>query len=509
MRAWLRRILSKGSPTDVSGGAREILHVVDGAAGTIRPTRKGDDPYRIFRQEWGRFAAYRDYWAMIEESPLLEHALWSLVQDATAQPFDIECKDPRAKDEIWRVLERIRYMDSRGEYLFRINGLGDLFGLVDIEWKSPSRKWNLGEIVGLRIAPEYQMFRLQDARGFITNLKRAFKQLPGIDWCENDLAGSFQVDRRADGTFLYAGGAWAYAGLAGTSAAKRLGLRGEEEIIFSAEQVIHARLNPTAKAIQDGYGVSILRSKRVVHNVVMMSLQDMAYGRKGTTYNREHHKLPKGTTSEQKQDYEKKLDQNPPGPDTRYVTIDGEVLLVDARNWQLQKFDDVWLAMDLCTSRVYPVALTGFGAERFSGELLGEMAAWVNALINWQHGVEEYQILRPVIDRQLWMAGKADIEYDVIWPAAVRLEDMQKKSKRTISEVQTGLLSRKRGMRILYQMEDAEAEDELKQVKREHKEIGPPGHYAPPPENLDKGKKGVEKKPPEAQPIAPEYGTRE
>jgi len=498
----------KQAAADSPKAAKEVLRVSDGsAAGTIRPTRRSDDIYRLFRLEAGRHAAYRDYWEMIEESPLIEHALWSLVQDATGQLFDIECGDARAKDEIWRLLERVHYYDLRDEYLFRTNGIGDLFALVDIEWQSPSRKWNLGEIVGLRIAPEYQMFRLQDARGFITDLTKAFKQLPGIDWIEQGFEGSFQPEVRPDGTFLYAGGAWAYAGLAGQAAAKRLGLLGGEEILFSAEQVIHARLNPTAKPIQDGYGVSILRSKRVTHNIVMMCLQDMAIGRKGTTYNREAHILPKGTTTTQKAEYEKKLNEQEAGPNSRYTIIDGEIKLLDARNWQLKELGDLWLAMDLVTNRIYPVALTGFGAERFSGELLGEMAQWANAAIGWQHRVEEYQILRPLIDRQMWMSGKADVAYDVVWPAEVRLEDMQKKSKRTISEVQTGISSRKRAMRVLYQMEDPESEQEIQQIKKELEEIGPPGHYTAPPESLNKGKKGVEKKPPETQDIAPTEGT--
>ena len=502
---WRRALQVILSDEPAARAAPEVVFVTQGQTpGFVRTFREGEQIYRRFQIEMTRHAGYRDDWIAFEESPIIERGFKKLAEDATAQFFDIECDDRRAKEGLWEMLTRIRYWHLRAQLLTRFMATGDLFLLTDLN-VLPRRKRNMAEITGIRIAPEFQMFRLENERGVIPNPQKAFMQMPAIDWRVNENGDTLVVGNGE--TVLMGGGGW-YKGLVGASAERSFYAYRDETIFFPAEQVVHARLNPWLKPIMDGYGCSGQRTCRVTHNVVQMGLQDMAVERHHSTFRREHHSLPENTSTEAFDAYQTAVTQQQVGPLSRYFTKDGKIEVLDNSNSRLQELGDLRLSIQMVMLAIgYPLALVGFMAEEMTGEILDRLEQPLNATLRGVNNQEEYGILRPLCDRELWYMGKAGTPYEIKWPNSPRPEDQNKLSKRVISEVQTGIRSRQSAMRELYQFEDPQCAEMLTEIEGEMKRIGEPGHYTPPAESLDKGKKGVEKKPAATQDIADHYRT--
>jgi len=479
----------------------EILGKVKGYETSFDPQR---ETYRRFEVERGRFAAYRDAWVAAEESPVAGMAILSLAEDCTGEPFTVKCSDRRAAEEIDGLFKRIGYWGPKRQgTLARLCLTGDHFSFLDLN-RSPQRRRNLAEITGFRMAPEFTMFRLSDARGQFPNWKRAFMQVAAIEL----------VTRRSGEAILQSesgnrliGGPAHYEGLAGVLSGREFVARDGKREFFSAEEVIHARLRPWWQPTPTGYGVGSLRNGSRLHNIIMGVTQDLAIARQFSSFNQRAFECPGDTTNEVFEKLCKQLEEMKVGPGTFFPLRGAVAKSLDARNWQLSDLADVWFHIDMLGFLIgYPLALAGFGADRFTGEILERMEQRFKRVIAFWNQLEEWEIVRPLIDRTLWYIGKGDVDYEVEFPP-VSFEDENKKTKRELSKSEGGAQSRKKTAMTLNKITAEEWEEEFRQIEKELKTLGPITKYKAPGESLVKGKKGVQKKDAAVQDIGDAEGT--
>jgi hypothetical protein len=361
------------------------------------------------------------------------------------------------------MLNRIKYWYLRPQILNRGTTLGDAF--IKLDYEKSFR--GLGQIERIRLLPEFTMYRMSDFTDHFPDPKTAFVQRTS----PSDFQ-SFNI----------------YFGIG-------------EEIKFSFFEIIHARYD-MYNQINPKYGVSSFASARKQYNIVMMMLQDMAVGRKMATFNRIHHNVDTGVSGEDYSAYKKEREENPPDVATEYVTQGVEIKSVDAQNKLMEKIDDLRLAIDILKIGLgYPFEFFGYGNEAVSGDQLAKIEMRLKRSIAYIHLFEEWEIIRPLIDMELFLNGVDNIQYEIEMPP-ISFEDENKISKREISKVQAGTKSRRTAAMQMENWTMERAEEELEQCKKELEEIGQVQKYQPPGESLEKGKKGVERETPATQDIS-------
>lgn len=497
-------LASQGDAAAVAAREISLSRLNTGFKGYIRSfSEQMDQRYRRTLFERDRLLIYARDWESVQTSVLVDGAIRGLSNDSTAQLPQIRCNDSRALDEINRTLDRIRYWELRPQLMYLLNLLGDQFSYCHINY-APSRKWNKGEIEMFVPVPAHTMFRLDNERGLFENAERSYMQVPSVEI--SPLYSQFKEGSllwKSDGYFI-AGGLYGqlYDGYRSQFGGER------DRIYFSAEEVVHARMNPFLKPMPDGYGLSAMRSARVVSDVVQMSLQDMAIARKLATFNRLHHQLGASITKEDYETYKKEIEETESSPWEEYVTRgDIKINPVDAQNYQLREIDDLHLQIDLLELGIgYPLAVLGFRAGRVTGEVLDRLEQRLVATIRAQNDLEEWQLLRPICWRALFLAGKADVEFDVIWPRGPRLGDMNKFAKMIYTAVQLNMISREDATKLLHDWDDRQWGENWNRILKEIEAIGPVKTLQSRPESSGKGKKGVEKSPSEDQDISDAEG---
>lgn len=516
-RLWLAKF--RGDPA--AGGAGEVANYAFIDRGVVRPTRRDrrDERSRLFAIEQGRFADYRDMWAAIYESEIVERALLSGAEDATAEPFDIRCEDARAEREIWELLERVRYWEHRLEYVALLWGVGDEFIKVDYDFAPISRR-NLREIVGIRRFPEYTMFRNSTAAGGLRSLEKAYVQLQDVDLV---MPGS-SAYVSADGSEVYANSV-RVPGMLGSASGYGFKQDSDASEWFSAEEMIHARRFPLFKAVQTGYGTIVMRSSRLAYQSVMSVLYDLVIDRNLATRNPWGVEFEQGATQDGIDKfvgqffetvrvmnldgtYREVQQRRASSPDDVLYVKGGKFARINDKQALLSQLEDIHLAIDrleLCFG--ISLSVSGFrSAKRVTGQMQERMEERAKRTIRGLNVMEETQLLRPLIDRQLFYSGKSGVKYELRFPE-YSLEDRNRRSKRLVSEVQAGLKSRRTGAMELFQMTAEEFDRELTNMEEEIERIGPVIGYQAPPESLEKGKKGVENEDSATQDIADEYKT--
>lgn len=485
---FVRRLLLSAATDPGADGARGWSEVITPRGYEEAYSRKIDSVWRRTLTERRRFIDYRDDFSAAERNIIVHGAFVAMSQDATAQPFEIQCSSARGKYEAEKVLERTKYWEYRSQLLYLLNLLGDHFLVCDYD-TTPSRKRNIAEIRGIRSLPAWSMFRLADEQGAFPDWGRAYMQIPSVELVPVG-GGDF-----SNGSLLWNGTRF-YAGTPASGSPYGFLYPGSERVHFRIEEIIHSRLNPWLKSGRDGYGLSARRSSRKATDIASASIQDAAMGRKLSTYNRIHHKVGAGMGADEFKEYKAQIEGKEPSPWTQYVTRgEVDILAVDAENKQLTNIDDLHLHISLAElGHFYPMALLGFRAERISGEVADRLEQRLKTTIAFQHDLEESQAIRPLVERQFMYSGLSGVEFDVIWPHGPRPEDMNKFAKRVHTAVQLKIISRGRAGEILFSLTPAQAEAELARIESEVKKLGEPGMVQSRPETSEKGKKGVENK---------------
>ncbi len=518
----LRVRLAKFAGDPAAAGATELVRLMSAETGVQRPTRRTamDERWRLFNIERGRFYDYRDMWAAICESEIVERALLQGAEDATAEPFDIRCEDARGEREIWEMLDRVRYWEQRLDQVALLWGLGDGFNKIDYD-SAPFSKRNLKEIVGMRRLPEYTMYRNSTPEGGLRSLTQAFIQFTDIDLVT---ASPFDSLVSANGQEVYASPS-RVPGVMGVDSGYEFKKRSDAQISFRAEEIIHGRRLALFRPLVTGYGVPVLRSSKLAYNAMQSVLHDLVIDRNLATRNNVGVEFDPLATNDSVKQFEDSLfetrqvmnldgtireikQRRRSSPDDWHWVKGGKFVNIGSKQALLDGLDDVHLVIDrleLCFG--ITLATSGFrAAKRVSGQMQERMEERAKRTIRGLNTLEEYGILRPLIDRQLYYSGKLGTKYEIRFPE-FSMEDRNRRSKRVVSEVMAGLRSRRTGSKELYQMTNAEFDQELLNMEEEIERIGPVVGYQAPPESLDKGKKGVENKDSSTQNIANEYNT--
>lgn len=424
-----------------------------------------DEVYKNFQIEYDRMTVYKDTWTMIKESPLADKSGEALIEDATGQPFNFICESSRAKKIVKEMLDRTKYWFYRPQFLKRGVLLGDAFLKPDYESSSIGRR--LGNIAAIRLLPEFTMYRMSDFKDQFTN--------PNIAFVQKTSPSDFNV---FDAYFSFA-----------------------EPINFSLFEIIHARHN-MYNQLNPKYGCSAYYSARKQYNIVMMMLQDMAVGRKMATFNRIHHDVDQAVSGTDFDKYKDERKSNAPNVATEYITQGVKITPVDAKNSLMEKIEDLRLAIDVLKIGFgYPLEFFGYGNEAVSGDQLAKIEMRLKRSIGSIHLFEEWEIIRPLINMELFLNGMTNVEYEIEMPP-ISFEDENKIAKRELSKVGVGTKSRRTAAQEMENWSLERAEEEIAQCGKELKEIGQIQKYKAPGESLNKGKKGVEKQDPEDQDIS-------
>lgn len=518
----MRVRLAKFAGDPAAAGATEVVRLLTVGSGVQRPSRQTamDERWRLFNIERGRFYDYRDMWAAICESEIVERALLQGAEDATAEPFDIRCEDSRAEKEIWAMLERVRYWEQRLDQVALLWGLGDSFNKVDFD-SAPFSKRNLKEIVGLRRLPEYTMYRNGTPEGGLRSLKQAFIQFTDIELVGPGVEGSLVNEA---GTEVYMSPA-RVPGVMGADSGYGFRKRGENQISFTGEEIVHGRRLPLFKPLVTGYGVPVLRSSKLAYNAVQSVLHDLVIDRNLASRNPWGAEFDKDATPDSIEafknsffetkrvlqadgSYVEQQQRRRSSPDDILWLKGGKFAQVNNKQAMLDSLEDVHLVIDrleLCFG--ISLSVSGFrAARRVTGQMQERMEERAKRTIRGLNTLEECGILRPLIDRQLFYSGKQGVKYEIVFPE-FSMEDRNRKSKRLNSEASNGIISRRSAAKKLYQLTDEEFDQELLHIEEEIRRIGPAMGYKAPPEDLDKGKKGVENEDSSTQNIANEYKT--
>ena len=429
-----------------------------------------DDLMKNFEIENDRMTVYSDGWSMIQESTFVDKCGKALILDGTGQPFHFVCESTQAQKIQQQLFDRTKYWYLRPQILKRGVLLGDNFIKTDIDQNIYGRQ--LGIIEHIRLLPEFTMYRMSDWNGNFPNPQKAFIQRnSSINFQSSN--GMFNIDTGAD---------------------------------FSLFELIHARYD-YLNQINPKYGCSNLKSARLQYNIVQMMLKDMAIARKMGTFNRLWHKVDDSVGEDQFNKYKDDEGNREPDVTSQYITQGVEKIeSVDAKNILMQKIDDLRMAVDtLAIGLEYPLQFFGFGMQQVSGDQLERMEMRLKRSISFIHLFEEWEIVRPLLEREFLLHGMMNVEYEIEYPP-ISFEDENKISKRELSKVQGGTKSRLGAMQKQENWSLDRSLQELDQIEEELKRFGPIAKYQPPGESLDKGKKGVENKNPEEQDISDTEG---
>jgi hypothetical protein len=347
-----------------------------------------------------RATIMKDLREMSHEGAIPDKALTKLCQDATFNEVSVDAPKQR-KNIIEALLKRIKYQDIRQALLYAMMRDGDLF--LQLEYAKSQLADKVGYITKIMMMPPETMIRNTNQRDEFAAPNRAFAQ---VDSIQNALLAN-------------------------------------QPIWFPWPKIVHGR-NDEHKGKFFRYGWSMWASGVKTFNMAMMQLEDSAIGRHLAAQRLRVHQVGKESQAGSDQsliDQYKRNVKQQLTPSTTDLFIDGktDIKELGGSKQSIGSVDDVMLALSILSIALeYPVDLlsgmisnsTG-GEELFRKEIVLKRA--IQALIK----KENQQILRPIIDNELFINGKWGDYRINTFPSS--FEDENKKSKRGLSEVAGGV----------------------------------------------------------------------
>lgn len=472
IKSWNMFIMKRQFP-EMLEQAREMVASPEPFKGfVINNSKWYDKMMKEFEIEKDRMNSYKDNWAMLQESTIVNKSNEAMSQDATGQPFKL-IVNSQVHEKIGKNLfKRIKYQYLRSMLVARGIALGDLFIKCDVGRTYGIRK--LGSIEQIRLLPEFTMYRNSDFSGNFPVPWQAFTQ--------RSKPGNFEVNAGFDGFHL------------------------DNPIHFSLGEVIHGRYD-YLRQINPKYGKSAYDSARVQYSMVMMMLKDLAVARRQSTFNRLVHMIDSKASLDVDK-YRQEVEATEPTAFQEHVIQGGEIRGLDQKNSMVANIDDVKLQIDLLKLALYPIEYFGYiGSSSVTGEQIKMMEVRLKRAISFIHAFEEYEIIRPLLDREFLLHGYQNVDYEIEFPP-ISFEDENKTAKREISKVQARTKSIKEAMRTMENWSDEKITEVMKELEEEWMLFETLREkYQPGPENLDKGGKGVTKENSEEQDIHDTEGT--
>jgi len=378
----------------------------DTVIGTTHPSAAG---FGVFNKildavsEMNRSKLLSELAKMSIDGPLADKTLEKLVGDATSTHVAIDAK-PRTKRVINDMLKQIRYEEVREELLYLMLRDGDLFlQKVFARSVNPNR---IGFIEGITRMPVETMVRNTNDKDQFTNLSEAFYQVDNI----------------------------------------RNSYRPPKKVSFPYAKIVHARVDPN-KSQFFRYGRSVWVSAAKIYQMVMLMMEDTVVQRHQNTTNVLWHLVGAGSDVRVGPDLIRKYAQQVHSQwteDTTQMFIDGKVELKETGGTRnvMGNVDDIMLLLSILAMALdYPLDLGSVGVTHDSGgEELFRKENVLKRTVERIIKKENEQILRPMINQELILAGMGANEYRIVTQPA-SFEDRNKRSKRGILEVQQGVKS--------------------------------------------------------------------
>ena len=338
------------------------------------------------------------------DGPLADKVLERLVADATSTPVRIDAR-PRRKRVVQDMLKQVKYEEIREELIYLMLRDGDLF-LQKIFAPSIEPK-RLGFIEGIVRMPTETMVRNTNERDQFVDEDKAF----------------FQVDNI------------------------RNSLLSRRKIPFPYAKIVHARVDAT-KSPFFRYGRSIWISGMKNYQMAMLMLEDSVIQRHQNTQSVLWHLVGAGSDMRVNktfiQQYATEV-ENQWNEETTQMFVDGRTKFEQTGGTKqvMGNVDDIMLILSiLAVALDYPLDLLSVGVTHDSGgEELFRKETVLKRTIERIIKRENEQILRPLIDQELTLAGVGTGDYRIVTQPA-SFEDKNKRSKRGILEVQSKVKSR-------------------------------------------------------------------
>ncbi len=334
---------------------------------------------------------------MSREGAVADKALEKLCEDATANEVSIDAPS-RRKTVIHDLLKRIKYQEIRKSLLYVMLRDGDLFNQIEFTPSISSSR--IGFITRIMIMPAETMIRNTNERDEFDNPQRAFAQVDNI---QNALLA-------------------------------------REPIYFSWPKIVHARNDPH-KGKFFRYGWSMWASGIKMFNMSMMMLEDAAIARHLAAQRLRVHYVGKESNvgvdpsliDQYKENFRQQYSQS-----TSDIFIDGKNVIeeIGGTKQSIGNVDDLMMVTSILSVAIeYPLdLLSGMINSGSGGEELFRKEVVLKRAIQSIIKKENQQILAPIIDRELLLAGSMG-EYRInTFPTS--FEDENKKSKRGLGEMQ-------------------------------------------------------------------------
>lgn len=337
---------------------------------------------------------------MSSDGALADKALDRLCQDASENEVRVDAK-PRRKKIIENLLKTINYQQLRKDLLYNYMRYGDLF--IQLEYIKSSRPGVMAFISRILEMPVKTMIRNSD-------------RLDDFPSSRVDIAFAQVQDIRS--------------GLLG----------GVQPVFFPFAKMVHAR-NDLGKSYFFRYGLSSWASGIKTFNLAMMLLEDSAIMRHENAGNWRVHRVgagldPPGAKTGAVEEYQENIESQVTSRTTDvYISGDNQIEPVGGTKNVMSSVDDIMLALSILSIAVdYPLdLLSGMISKSSSGEELFRKENVVRRSIGTIIKKEAANILRPLIDRELTLAGNLGDYKLVTTPAS--FEDDTKRSKRGLGEL--------------------------------------------------------------------------
>jgi hypothetical protein len=334
---------------------------------------------------------------MSRDGAIADKALEKLCEDATANEVSIDAPK-RRKNIINKLLERINYQEMRKSLLYNMFRDGDLF--LQLEYNPSIDPSKIGFISRIMVMPPETMIRNTNERDEFNDPQRAFAQ---VDDIQNSLLAANPI--------------W-----------------------FAWPKIVHARNDPL-KGKFFRYGWSMWASGIKTFNMAMMQLEDSAIARHMAAQKMRVHYVGKESQISVDEALINQYKRNVQGQLTSSTTdifIDGKNVVEELGGTKqtIGSVDDVMMALSILSIAVeYPIdLLSGMINNGSGGEELFRKEVVLKRSIQSIIKKESQQILRPIIDNELLLAGSMG-EYRITsFPSS--FEDENKKSKRGLGEIQ-------------------------------------------------------------------------
>jgi hypothetical protein len=332
------------------------------------------------------------------DGPLADKVLERLVADAASTPVLIDAK-PRRKKIVQDMLKQIKYEEIREELIYLMLRDGDLF-LQKMHAPSIDPR-RIGFIEGIVRMPTETMIRNTNERDQFVNDNVAFIQVDNI---RNYVAS-------------------------------------HRKIPFTYAKMLHARVDST-KSPFFRYGRSVWISGVKNYQMAMLMLEDSVVQRHQNTQNVIWHRVGAGSDMRVNKTFIRQYAQEVASQydeETTQMFIDGRTEFHETGGTKkvMGNVDDIMLILSiLAVALDYPLDLLSVGVSHDSGgEELFRKENVLKRTIEKIIKRENEQILRPLIDQELTLAGVGSGDYRIVTQPA-SFEDKNKRSKRGILEVQ-------------------------------------------------------------------------